>query len=77
MGPTSARAAKLCTADTDVILAFHGYARAIHQLPHGRPDPGRFHVRGFSEQGTTTTPLDMVVPKRPLVVAFDELALAM
>ena len=42
-------------------FAFHGYARAIHQLLHGAPQPGRFHVRGFSEQGTTTTPFDMVV----------------
>ncbi len=46
---------------TDVVMAFHGYARALHQLLHGRPDPSRFHVRGFTEQGTTTTPFDMVV----------------
>jgi xylulose-5-phosphate/fructose-6-phosphate phosphoketolase len=44
-----------------VVFAFHGYARAMHQLLHGRPRPERFHVRGFSEQGTTTTPFDMVV----------------
>jgi xylulose-5-phosphate/fructose-6-phosphate phosphoketolase len=49
------------TADTDVIFAFHGYQRAIHQIIHGRPHPGRFHVRGFNEEGTTTTPFDMVV----------------
>ena len=47
--------------DLDVVMAFHGYARALHQLLHGRPHPGRFHVRGFTEQGTTTTPFDMVV----------------
>ncbi len=46
---------------TDVVCAFHGYARALHQLLHGRPSPGRFHVHGYSEQGTTTTPFDMVV----------------
>jgi xylulose-5-phosphate/fructose-6-phosphate phosphoketolase len=46
---------------TDVVCAFHGYARALHQLLHGRPNPGRFHVHGYSEQGTTTTPFDMVV----------------
>ena len=46
---------------TDVISAFHGYARALHQLLHGRPNAGRFHVHGYSEQGTTTTPFDMVV----------------
>jgi len=51
----------LFTADTDVVFAFHGYPRAVHQLLHGRPDAGRFHVRGFVEQGTTTTPFDMVV----------------
>jgi xylulose-5-phosphate/fructose-6-phosphate phosphoketolase len=48
----------------DVVMAFHGYARALHQLLHGRPHPGRFHVRGFNEQGTTTTPFDMVVMNR-------------
>jgi xylulose-5-phosphate/fructose-6-phosphate phosphoketolase len=47
-----------------VVFAFHGYPRAIHQLIHGRTNPGRFHVRGFSEQGTTTTPFDMVVLNR-------------
>ena len=54
----------LFTADRDVVFAFHGYPRAVHQLIHGRSDPGRFHVRGFSEQGTTTTPFDMVVLNR-------------
>jgi xylulose-5-phosphate/fructose-6-phosphate phosphoketolase len=51
-------------AEVDVVMAFHGYARALHQLLHGRPRPSRFHVRGFSEQGTTTTPFDMVVINR-------------
>jgi xylulose-5-phosphate/fructose-6-phosphate phosphoketolase len=46
---------------TDVVCAFHGYARALHQILHGRPNAGRFHVHGYSEQGTTTTPFDMVV----------------
>ena len=50
--------------DADVVMAFHGYARALHQVLHGRPHPGRFHVRGFTEQGTTTTPFDMVVLNR-------------
>ena len=52
---------ELFTGDTDVVFAFHGYQRAIHQLLHGRPNATRFHVRGFNEQGTTTTPFDMVV----------------
>jgi xylulose-5-phosphate/fructose-6-phosphate phosphoketolase len=51
----------LFTADKDVIFAFHGYARAMHQIIHGRANPERFHVRGFIEQGTTTTPFDMVM----------------
>jgi xylulose-5-phosphate/fructose-6-phosphate phosphoketolase len=50
--------------EDEVVFAFHGYARALHQLLHGRPRPGRFHVRGFNEQGTTTTPFDMVVLNR-------------
>jgi xylulose-5-phosphate/fructose-6-phosphate phosphoketolase len=51
----------LFTADKPVVFAFHGYQRAIHQIVHGRPHAERFHVRGFNEQGTTTTPFDMVV----------------
>jgi len=49
------------TADKPVVFAFHGYARAIHEIVHGRTNAPRFHVRGFIEQGTTTTPFDMVV----------------
>jgi xylulose-5-phosphate/fructose-6-phosphate phosphoketolase len=53
--------ADLFTGDKPVIFAFHGYQRAIHEIIHGRPNPERFHVRGFNEEGTTTTPFDMVV----------------
>lgn len=49
------------TDDVDVIFAFHGYPGAVHQLVHGRPDADRFRARGFREEGTTTTPFDMVV----------------
>jgi xylulose-5-phosphate/fructose-6-phosphate phosphoketolase len=56
--------AELFPTNVDVVFAFHGYPRAVHQLLHGRVNPGRFHVRGFSEQGTTTTPFDMVVLNR-------------
>ncbi len=49
------------TEDKPVIFAFHGYARAFHEVIHGRPNVDRFHVRGFIEEGTTTTPFDMVV----------------
>jgi len=60
-GMDDARFVELFTHDKPVIFAFHGYQYAIHQLVHRRPDPARFHVRGFNEQGTTTTPFDMVV----------------
>jgi xylulose-5-phosphate/fructose-6-phosphate phosphoketolase len=49
------------TEDKPIIFAFHGYQRAVHELVHGRPNADRFHVRGFNEEGTTTTPFDMVV----------------
>ena len=52
---------ELFTADSRSIFAFHGYQRAIHEIVHGRANAERFHVRGFNEQGTTTTPFDMVV----------------
>lgn len=52
---------ELFTDTIDVVFAFHGFPGAIHQLVHGRPDADRFRVRGFIEQGTTTTPFDMVV----------------
>jgi xylulose-5-phosphate/fructose-6-phosphate phosphoketolase len=51
----------LFTANIDVVFAFHGYPRAIHEMLHGRTNPERFHVRGYVEEGTTTTPFDMVV----------------
>ena len=52
---------ELFTDSTDVVFSFHGYPGAVHQLLHGRPETDRFHVRGFIEEGTTTTPFDMVV----------------
>ena len=63
-GFTDQKFDELFTTDTDVVFAFHGYPRAVHELLHGRTHPGRFHVRGFTEQGTTTTPFDMVVLNR-------------
>jgi xylulose-5-phosphate/fructose-6-phosphate phosphoketolase len=60
-GMDDGRFVDLFTESTDVVFAFHGYAAAIHHLIHGRPLPGRFHVRGYQEEGTTTTPFDMVV----------------
>ena len=52
---------ELFTDTVDVVFAFHGYPGAIHQLVHGRADTDRFRVRGFIEEGTTTTPFDMTV----------------
>jgi xylulose-5-phosphate/fructose-6-phosphate phosphoketolase len=52
---------KLFEKETDVVFAFHGYPGAVHALLHGRPAAHRFHVRGYREEGTTTTPFDMVV----------------
>jgi xylulose-5-phosphate/fructose-6-phosphate phosphoketolase len=60
-GMSETRFVELFTADKQVVFAFHGYRRAIHEIVHGHVDVDRFHVRGFSEQGTTTTPFDMVV----------------
>ena len=52
------------TPDRDVIFAFHGYPREVHFLIHGQGETDRFHVRGYEEEGTTTTPFDMVVRNR-------------
>jgi xylulose-5-phosphate/fructose-6-phosphate phosphoketolase len=52
---------ELFTIDKPVVFAFHGYQYLIHQMLHHRSHPSRFHVRGFNEQGTTTTPFDMVI----------------
>ena len=60
-GMTEEEFVALFTRETDVVFSFHGYAGAIHQLLHARPHAGRFHVRGYKEEGTTTTPFDMVV----------------
>jgi len=49
------------TDTAPVVFAFHGYPRVIHELVYRRPNDDRFHVRGYVEEGTTTTPFDMVV----------------
>ncbi|WP_238006865.1 phosphoketolase family protein [Dactylosporangium sp. AC04546] len=63
-GMSEIRFKELFTDNVDVVFAFHGYPGAIHQLVHGRPDADRFRVRGFIEEGTTTTPFDMTVRNR-------------
>jgi xylulose-5-phosphate/fructose-6-phosphate phosphoketolase len=55
---------EIFTPDREVVFAFHGYANVVHGLVHGRRDAPRFHVRGYAEEGTTTTPFDMVVLNR-------------
>jgi xylulose-5-phosphate/fructose-6-phosphate phosphoketolase len=49
------------TPDRPVIFAFHGYPWLIHRLVYRRSCSDRFHVRGYKEEGTTTTPFDMAV----------------
>ena len=51
----------LFTVDKPVIFAFHGYPWLIHRLTYRRHNHHNLHVRGFKEEGTTTTPFDMVV----------------
>ena len=60
-GMTTEEFVDLFTADKPVVFAFHGYQRAVHEIVHGHPNTDRIHVRGFCEQGTTTTPFQMVV----------------
>ncbi len=52
---------RIFTTDRPVIFAFHGYPGLIHQLTYRRRNHGNLHVRGYREEGTTTTPFDMVV----------------
>ncbi len=51
----------LFTTDKPIIFAFHGYPTLIHRLTYRRTNHSNLHVRGFKEEGTTTTPFDMVV----------------
>jgi xylulose-5-phosphate/fructose-6-phosphate phosphoketolase len=51
----------LFTRSMPVIFAHHAYPAVIHSMVHGRANEARFHVRGFRDAGTTTTPFDMVV----------------
>ncbi len=51
----------LFTRDKPIIFAYHGYPWLIHRLTYRRTNHGNLHVRGYKEQGTTTTPFDMTV----------------
>ena len=52
------------TTDKPVIFAYHGYPALIHRLTYRRTNHHNFHVHGFEEEGTTTTPFDMAVMNR-------------
>ena len=49
------------TTDKPIIFAYHGYPGLIHRLSYRRTNHKNLHVRGYKEEGTTTTPFDMVV----------------
>ena len=51
----------LFTKDKPIIFAYHGYPWLIHRLTYRRTNHGGLHVRGYKEEGTTTTPFDMAV----------------
>jgi xylulose-5-phosphate/fructose-6-phosphate phosphoketolase len=51
----------LFTVDRPVVFAYHGYPWLIHRLTYRRTNHGNLHVRGYKEEGTTTTPFDMVM----------------
>jgi xylulose-5-phosphate/fructose-6-phosphate phosphoketolase len=51
----------LFTTDKPIIFAYHGYPYLIHRLTYRRTNHHNIHVRGYKEEGTTTTPFDMLV----------------
>jgi xylulose-5-phosphate/fructose-6-phosphate phosphoketolase len=55
----------LFTKNKPIIFAFHGYPSLSHQLTYRRTNHHNLHVRGYKEEGTTTTPFDMVVLNDP------------
>ena len=60
-GLTGAQFDALFTADRPVIFAYHGYPWLIHRLTYRRTNHRNLHVRGYKEEGTTTTPFDNVM----------------
>jgi xylulose-5-phosphate/fructose-6-phosphate phosphoketolase len=67
---------RLFTTDKPVVFAYHGYPTLIHRLTYRRHNHDNIHVRGFKEEGTTTTPFDMVVKNNMdrFQLAIDSLA---
>ena len=60
-GLTDSEFDTIFTPDQPVIFAYHGYPMLIHRLTYRRTNHGNLHVRGYKEEGTTTTPFDMVM----------------
>jgi xylulose-5-phosphate/fructose-6-phosphate phosphoketolase len=60
-GMTDAEFDALFTTNRPVIFAYHGYPWLVHRLTYRRAGHANFHVRGYKEEGTTTTPFDMVM----------------
>jgi xylulose-5-phosphate/fructose-6-phosphate phosphoketolase len=51
----------LFTTQAPIVFAFHGYPWLVHRLAYRRSNHTQMHVRGYKENGTTTTPFDMVM----------------
>ena len=60
-GLSDAHFDSLFTADRPIVFAYHGYPWLIHRLTYRRRNHHNLHVRGYKEEGSTTTPFDMVV----------------
>ncbi|HET9851664.1 MAG TPA: phosphoketolase family protein [Candidatus Limnocylindrales bacterium] len=60
-GMTHAEFDSLFTTDRPIVFAYHGYPWLIHRLTYRRTNHANLHVRGYKEEGTTTTPFDMVM----------------
>jgi xylulose-5-phosphate/fructose-6-phosphate phosphoketolase len=60
-GMTDGEFDSLFTRDRPVVFAYHGYPSLIHRLAYRRTNHDNLHVRGYKEEGTTTTPFDMVM----------------
>ena len=60
-GLSDAQFDALFTTDRPVVFAYHGYPWLIHRLTYRRRNHANIHVRGYKEEGTTTTPFDMVM----------------
>ncbi len=60
-GLTDDKFDEIFTRDKPILFAYHGYPWLLHRLTYRRTNHGNLHVRGYKEEGTTTTPFDMVV----------------